>query len=316
MLATTVCARCNDDGPTAWPGPTMKRPGGLVAVTPSELVAMQAVLSAGMSAASSRYFIHPGDLAWWVHHADPRTEQGLSFWLGDGVLVVLSEGESMTHPAEISVFALPGVEREPYLEWAQRRMGRRAEVAWVSDDDTEMTAYLGDKGYTAAWSDRSYRWDLRAEPVPAPSGAWELRPLAGGAEADERRRASHGAFESTMDPGDHLQRYLRFMRSPVYAAERDLVALSDDGRIASFAVWWPDASGIAQIEPFGTHPDYQRRGSGRALMYHVLRRMADEGITHVRVSTHEDRPAAMAFYEGVGFTDVGALRNWSIAPGG
>jgi ribosomal protein S18 acetylase RimI-like enzyme len=114
-----------------------------------------------------------------------------------------------------------------------------------------------------------------------------------------------------MDPKDHLERYLRFMRSPVYVAENDLVAVAPDGRIASFMVWWPDASGISQIEPFGTHPDFQGRGVGRALIHFGLARMRDAGMGVCRVITDDYRAAATAFYRSVGFDDVGALNWWA-----
>lgn len=107
------------------------------------------------------------------------------------------------------------------------------------------------------------------------------------------------------------QRYLRFMRSPVYYRRRDLVAASPEGRIASFMVWWPDPSGIAQIEPFGTHPDFQRQGTGRALMYYALKQMRAAGMTLARVITDEPRSDATAFYSGVGFREVERVRWWN-----
>jgi ribosomal protein S18 acetylase RimI-like enzyme len=109
----------------------------------------------------------------------------------------------------------------------------------------------------------------------------------------------------------HLQRYLDFMRSSSYVPDRDLVAVAEDGTIASFMVWWADDSGIAQIEPLGTHPDYQRLGLGRALLYHGLCEMKDGGMLTARVCTDDDRPATH-FYEAVGFEDVGRLRWWAL----
>jgi ribosomal protein S18 acetylase RimI-like enzyme len=120
-----------------------------------------------------------------------------------------------------------------------------------------------------------------------------------------------------MDEAAHLERYLRFMRSPVYDRERDLVAVAPDGRIGSFVFWWPDSSGVAQIEPFGTHPDFQRQGIGKALSYHALTKMKDSGMTLARVVTDESRLDANGFYEGVGFEMVGKTRSWAVpAPTG
>jgi ribosomal protein S18 acetylase RimI-like enzyme len=111
----------------------------------------------------------------------------------------------------------------------------------------------------------------------------------------------------------HLERYLRFMRSPVYDPERDLVAVAPDGRIAAFMIWWPDRSGIAQIEPFGTHPDFQRRGVGKALIDYGRARMAEAGMHTIRVCTETTRTAAASFYPAAGFVEVGQLGWWRPA---
>ena len=293
----------------------MKAPFGLSQVTTDQLPAIQEVLSAGIASGSSRYFVHPGDLAWWAHHPDPAGEPYTTYWLGDGVVVVLDDPDSPSHGGDINIFALPGVDRVPIVEWAQTVQRGEGNVSWIADDDVEMTEYLSDNGYEVVWTMRRYLWDLRAKKVPEPTTSFELRPVSGEQEANERRRASHAAFKSKMGQEAHLERYLRFMRSPVYDLDRDLVAVTDEGRVASFVVWWPDESGVAQIEPFGTHPDFQRQGSGRALLHYALRRMREAGVDVVRVCTDVVRPDAMGFYEGVGFDDVGALYWFSRSTG-
>ena len=268
---------------------------------------VQGILSEGLSSASDRYYIHPGDFAWWVYHDDPCHPDHFSTWLqGDSGFITL---DSLS-PCEINVFTRPGIDRMPLVRWAQRRLRDEGEVGWVSDADAELTGALERDGYSPVHTHRSYRWDLTVDiPTPETPPGWSLRPVAGEDEANTRRAASHAAFESTMPSAMHLERYLRFMRSPVYLPDRDLVAVSPEGRIASFMVWWGDDSGVAQIEPFGTHPDFQRRGIGRALVYHGLAAMKAAGMHTARVVTDEARDAT-SFYEGVGFTDDARLRWW------
>lgn len=276
------------------------RPGTL-----DDMSLVRELLSEGLAANTARYYIHPGDYAWWTHHDDPRHPDHLSTWIRDrsGFATIDS-----LPPYEISVFTRPGSDRMPLLRWAQRRVGGRGSVGWVSDADRELVAALEMEGYEPKEANRLYEWDLTA-PLPAPQlpSGWSLRPLAGEAEASARRAASHAAFESTMPPAMHLQRYLNFMRSPAYVRERDLVAVDPDGVIASFMVWWADSSGLAQIEPFGTYPDYQRQGIGRALIYHGLTEMKAAGMHRARVVTD----AATTFYQRVGFEEVGTLRWWA-----
>lgn len=280
---------------------------GIRPATLADLAIVQDILRDGLSGESLRYFAHPGDYAWWVYHDDPRHPDHFSTWLQDdkGVLVVDS-----LDPSEINVFTRPGVDRMPLVRWAQRRLGDRGEVGWVADEDTEFIDALRADGYSAGAVYRSYRWDLVGSiPEPRLPEGWNLRSIMGEAEANSRRAASHAAFDSTMPSAMHLQRYVDFMRSEVYESERDLVAVSPDGTIAAFMVWWPDDSGIAQIEPFGTHPDFHRRGIGRALIHHGLRRMKEAGMHTCRVLTDDWRDATN-FYEAVGFTDVGRVRWW------
>lgn len=281
--------------------------GGMRPATEHDLPRMQDVLSDAVAVPGTRYSIHPGDLAWWMHHADPRHVDQTSYWMleDDGVLVV-DAGKS-----EMAAFARPGASPVPMIEWGQRRLEGGGTVGWVSDEDTEFVAHLQSNGYEPVDADRRYEWDLINRPIPTPSldAGWALRPIEGEHEADNRRRAAHAAFQSTMDPSLHLDRYLRFMRSPVYEASRDLVAVAPDGTVASFLVWWPDRSGIAQIEPFGTHTDHQRKGVGTALMYFALRQMEEAGMRVARVMTW-DREDSTSFYSGVGFDQVGLLRWW------
>lgn len=228
--------------------------------TEEDLGSMQAVLSDGLAFGGERYYVHPGDLAWWMYHTDARATGRVSYWMQgeDGFAVI------------------------------------------DSSDPSEISAY------------RSYECDLEGKPIPEPAvpDGWALRHVRDESEANSRRGASHAAFESTMDPSMHVDRYLGFMRSPIYDPERDLVAVAPDGTIVSFMVWWPDVSGIAQIEPFGTHPDFHRRGVGRALIHYGLTRMRAGGMRLARVCTDDDR-LATAFYESVGFDDVGRLRWWA-----
>lgn len=286
-----------------------------ISPTPAEghdgLRRMQVVLSAAIAAVGSRYIIHPGDLAWWIHHVDPR-KSGDSYWLWeDRGFVALEADEN-----RFNAFTIPGEHIEPLIEWGQARLGGRASVEYVSSADTELEGLLEGSGYRVEPDEMTlFLRDLEGAPLShtrLPAG-WEMRPLLGEIEADARRRASHGAFQSRMDPDAHLDRYLRLMRSPVYDRERDLVVVSPQGRVASFLVWWPDPSGIAQLEPVGTDPEFQRQGFGKALMEYAFARMAAAGMSRVRVVTDDYRKDAMAFYPAAGFSPSVKLRSWKPA---
>jgi predicted N-acetyltransferase YhbS len=271
---------------------------GIKPATHDDLALIHGILSDGLAADTDRYYVHPGDYSWWVFHDDPRHPDHFSTWI---------QGES-------GFVTRPGVDRMPLIEWSQRRLGGKGEVGWVADSDTELIADLEDESYSPVSAYRSYEWDLTG-PIPKPElpAGWEIRSVRDEREANTRRAAAHAAFESTMPDAMHLQRYIDFMRSPVYVPERDLVAVDESGTVVSFMVWWADhGSATAQIEPFGTHPEFHRRGIGRALIHHGLAEMRKAGMEMARVCTG-DEMAATDFYEGVGFSDVGRLRWWASA---
>ena len=57
------------------------------------------------------------------------------------------------------------------------------------------------------------------------------------------------------------------MRSPVYCHNLDIVAIAPDGQIGAFCIVWMDpVNKVGLFEPVGTHPDYQRKGLGKAVM--------------------------------------------------
>jgi ribosomal protein S18 acetylase RimI-like enzyme len=117
-----------------------------------------------------------------------------------------------------------------------------------------------------------------------------------------RATASHAAFQSRFPFNEYWPRYQSFMRLPVYATGCDMMVVTPDGRCASFCIFWPDAvNKVALFEPVGTHPDFQRRGLGKALLSECLRRLQAEGMEHAIVGTNSGNLAAERLYESVGF---------------
>ena len=98
------------------------------------------------------------------------------------------------------------------------------------------------------------------------------------------------------------------MLSPAYNPGLDIVATSPDGRIGAFCIAWPDpVNQVGLFEPVGSHPDFQRKGLGKAVMLEGLRRLLQMGMRAAIVSAEEDNTAAINLYETVGFQVVDRL---------
>ncbi len=252
-----------------------------------------AVLRSLRSQGPVPYTPHPGDWDWWTYHADPRDRTEM--FIGPSALAAVS-----WDPGEVDAF---GMTAEEAIELGRTMIpGSRFSVSHVS---------LADHGRVAALRAAGFELDGPPGPLfsrstagasPSSIDGFEIRPLRGEEEHEARADAARLAFASTLEPEVHRARYLRFMRSPAYVREHDLVAVAPDGTIASFAIYWSDAElSLARFEPVGTHPDFQRRGLARAVMQEGLARLAAAGIERAQVMTGGSNEPAKRLYLAAGF---------------
>jgi GNAT superfamily N-acetyltransferase len=69
------------------------------------------------------------------------------------------------------------------------------------------------------------------------------------------------------------------------------------GRVIGFATWLGTGE-VTEIEDLFVHPDWMRRGVGRALVRDLIALAQQRGVRRVEVTGN---PHARAFYERVGF---------------
>jgi ribosomal protein S18 acetylase RimI-like enzyme len=250
------------------------------------------------------YTPHPGDWDWWTFHADPRdrTEQ----LIGPHALASASINAVSMDDAEADAFGLPA---EEAIELGRTMLpGIRFTMSHVSVADHARVAALAAAGFELEGTPSTLFERSTAGVSPGSVYGFEIRPLQGEHEHAARADAARLAFASTLDPEAHRARYLRFMRSPAYVLEHDLVAVAPDGIIASFAIYWQDDElSLAQFEPVGTHPDFQRRGLARAVLQEGLARLAAAGVRRARVMTGGTNERAQRLYRAVGFEPVDAV---------
>src|SRR5215217_1684421 len=137
-------------------------------------------------------------------------------------------------------------------------------------------------------------------------------------------------FSSTMD--NDGQRYLSDMRR----ASRDDSFLHWASRMTETAsmplmgyVWEQDGRivGNASLIPFrdkgkriylianvATHPDYRRRGIGRALTERVMKQARDKKASAIWLHVRDDNPGAIKMYQDLGFREIARRTTWQATP--
>jgi mycothiol synthase len=153
-----------------------------------------------------------------------------------------------------------------------------------------------------------------ALPIPVLPPGFHLRHV-GKTDVEARTRPSYGAFESTADFELYFNRYRKFTESEVYTPELDLITAVPDGRVGSFCICWMEkVNQVGSFEPVGTHPDFQRKGLGKAVMLEGLHRLEAKGMHTATVVTSETNTPAVRLYESIGFCITNCLchhvRRW------
>src|SRR5690349_14327211 len=137
-------------------------------------------------------------------------------------------------------------------------------------------------------------------------------------------------FSPTMD--NDGQRYLSDMRR----ASRDDSFLRWASRMTETAsmplmgyVWEQDGRiiGNASLIPFrdrgkriylianvATHPDYRRRGIGRALTERVMKQARDKNASAIWLHVRDDNPGAIKLYQDLGFQEISRRTTWQGSP--
>jgi len=287
-----------------------------------DLEKMRSLLIEGRRVNNGTYYIHIGDLNWWLFYPpiDFDLWQYISLWddpQDSGRLL----GWSLLSPtwSAFDVYVQPELCGSPeaeamnfYTEEQIIRLARsqnkeKVYRMWVAQGDDDYIEHLLRNGFKRTGEDVVYMACSLDDPIPSPvlpEGVW-VRTVAGEHEAVLRATAQYGAFESEAPFDRYLQRYMNFMHSPVYDLERDIVSILPDGRIGSFCIVWVDpVNQVGLFEPVGTLPDYRGRGLGKAVVLEGLRYLQRQGMRTAILCTNEDHTPAVKLYESVGFKTV------------
>jgi GNAT superfamily N-acetyltransferase len=289
-----------------------------------DLVAMQQLLMAGRKAENGSYYIHTGDLKWWLYY--PPLEG--AFW--DHIYLWTDPekpdrllGWALISPdwVGLDVYVQPELQASPIARdmyiWAEEQAVHIARITgksniyalWISHDDEFLGEHFRQRGFKLGRGMVHLTRSMDGPVAPARlQDGFVIRSCKGVPEVTARARAQYGAFQSKAMFDHYLERFTNFMHSPVYDPDLDIVAVAPDGQVGAFCIVWTDpVNKVGLFEPVGTHPDFHRKGLGRAVVLEGLLRLKKHGMKSAIVSTFEDNPPAIKLYESVGFQVVDKL---------
>ncbi|MFW9913540.1 MAG: GNAT family N-acetyltransferase [Candidatus Thorarchaeota archaeon] len=181
----------------------------------------------------------------------------------------------------------------------------------VDDDDEERIALVKELGF---WKDESYG-DKQVRPPDAPVPDYSLpkgytiRHAVVEEDHVKYREVQKAVFRHVKDMSK--SQLLLYSRASFYKEDLDIVAVDPEGNFAAFCTVRMDPlSGIAELEPVGTHPDHRKLGLGRAVICEGLRRVERYDPSAMVIIGAAPSEGARRLYESVGFVNEGPLHYW------
>lgn len=287
----------------------------------TDLAHMRQLVMIGSQANRRASYLHPGSLDWATHYPphDQAMDRNLRLWervdtdppsLAAWAIHAHNEGsfDLFVHP---TVYGTPlhASVMDEYVAWAEvraRELGlKQLWPFWAMEDDEVLARLHQVHGYV----------EVKVEPA-APLFARSLDNLPtvqlprgftiqGVSNADDgrlRAAVTYAAFGLNEAWEGYAAAYAQFIGSAVYDGARDLFVRSPDGRGASACTLWFDPiNAVGLFEPVGTHPDFQGKGFGKAVMAEGMRRMKAAGVQRAIVGFDPNNAAALALYTALGF---------------
>lgn len=201
---------------------------------------------------------------------------------------------------------------EAMIAVAEERMyktfkeGYRKVFVWSDSKDDLRAQILARRGFKKVEGDEvreiiHYRsLDDPIPDSPVPQG-YIIRSQGSGLELLERCYASGLGFHNDDINVARVNRddpawYFHIQTAPLYRRDLDIIAIAENGSIASFCtIWFDDVTRTAYIEPVATVPAHQKRGLGKAVIREGLRRLKRMGCNAANVGGYSEAANALYF---------------------
>ena len=235
-------------------------------------------------------------------------------WFDDPDEVVLS-----IHP-DVLPTGDAGTLLDRMLAWGEERRAIYAERGEPSDallvsclrEDTRLERLLAERGLSTDGevvyqsNRRSLLDELPERPV---ADGYRLVDLTDEALIAERVAIHREVWNPSVvtEPG-----YREMRGHPLYDPELDLMAVTEEGEAASYALCWLDEpTRTAIFEPVGTRESHRQRGLSAAVLAEGMRRCRARGAETMYVLQLGNQSApANHLYHAVGFRPIGHFRYW------
>ena len=203
------------------------------------------------------------------------------------------------------------------LSWACNRashIGRGQSITLrcrrIREDNPKRISSLERQGFIRDTNRQGLRMvrplDVPLDKPLIPQG-FKIRHLSGRDEIE-----AYVALVNSAIPGaTSVETHQRWIETPEYIPELDLIAVADDGTFAAFCQsyydpldWDRPKRREGWTDPIGTAPAYRKKGLARAIVLEALWRLKSRGIEDAVLGVSGSNKAAQKLYESIGYRAI------------
>ena len=192
------------------------------------------------------------------------------------------------------------------LDWAEANGMREIEII---QGNTFLTDLIQSRGYTRS----SDSMVMREKPIAnTPPETVNLRhgysiKILHESEWDCYFEAVHTVFNMM----DTHEAFASIRQSPSNIQDLHLNVVNEQNQIAAFcSVWLDRYNNVAEFEPVGTLPQFQKRGLATAAMAYACNRLREMGCAQANVESWSESVGANKLYSACGFMERDRLYSW------
>ncbi|MBZ9688782.1 GNAT family N-acetyltransferase [Clostridium estertheticum] len=184
------------------------------------------------------------------------------------------------------------------IQWINNRhAGNR--TTFALEEDTHRIENLKSAGFHyKCHSKNIYAYDMsRALPKTQLKQGFRVSSLSELKDFDTFFTTKDATFPHA---GSSKQRFKTKSQAPGYYYDWNIIIMTPDEQCTSFCTVWPDwKNKMAEIDPVGTHPDFQGKGLAKAMLSNVFSRLKNGGINMVYIDTGAEPFTANFLYKSL-----------------
>ena len=188
----------------------------------------------------------------------------------------------------------------------------------VREDNPKRISSLEQQGFKRDSNRQGLRMVRRLDvPLDRPliPQGFKIRHLSGPDEIE----AYVTLVNSTIPNATSVETHQRWIETPEYIPELDLIAVADDGTFAAFCQSYYDPLELAQstrregwTDPIGTAPAYRKKGLARAIILEALCRLKGRGIEDAVLGVAGSNKVAQKLYESIGYRAIYKMHDYKV----